>query len=147
MIILLHFFIFFSLSTLFFFFFFFFNDTATTEIYTLSLHDALPIPPCAHALALSARLRFVTRRLAHPSAARRQAVQRPARPEPTITGRAVPATLTRSSRSHECYCRTCHAPIGRENRRWGAVWATPRSTEGGGPLPVRGADVDAPFEY
>src|SRR5687767_15638666 len=29
--------------------FFFFNDTATTEIYTLSLHDALPIsfpPPC-----------------------------------------------------------------------------------------------------
>src|SRR3712207_7384377 len=29
--------------------FFFFNDTATTEIYTLSLHDALPIcdPPAA----------------------------------------------------------------------------------------------------
>src|SRR5438552_15883448 len=31
-----------------FFFFFFFNDTATTEIYTLSLHDALPILyPCS----------------------------------------------------------------------------------------------------
>src|SRR2546422_5252603 len=29
----------------FFYFFFFFNDTATTEIYTLSLHDALPISP------------------------------------------------------------------------------------------------------
>src|SRR5256885_6191506 len=28
------------------FFFFFFNDTATTEIYTLSLHDALPICRC-----------------------------------------------------------------------------------------------------
>src|SRR2546426_1509985 len=28
-----------------FFSFFFFNDTATTEIYTLSLHDALPICP------------------------------------------------------------------------------------------------------
>src|SRR2546427_11984781 len=28
-----------------FFSFFFFNDTATTEIYTLSLHDALPISP------------------------------------------------------------------------------------------------------
>src|SRR2546422_2510386 len=27
--------------------FFFFNDTATTEIYTLSLHDALPISPLA----------------------------------------------------------------------------------------------------
>src|SRR5256886_7592573 len=25
--------------------FFFFNDTATTEIYTLSLHDALPVTP------------------------------------------------------------------------------------------------------
>ena len=28
------------------FFIFFFNDTATTEIYTLSLHDALPIFHC-----------------------------------------------------------------------------------------------------
>src|SRR5260370_26839982 len=32
-----------SLYTLSFLSFFFFNDTATTEIYTLSLHDALPI--------------------------------------------------------------------------------------------------------
>src|SRR3712207_9378081 len=32
------------------FFFVFFNDTATTEIYTLSLHDALPIWPRAHRL-------------------------------------------------------------------------------------------------
>src|SRR5439155_22532287 len=29
-------------------FFFFFNDTATTEIYTLSLHDALPISARGH---------------------------------------------------------------------------------------------------
>src|SRR5256885_4052429 len=34
-------------------FFFFFNDTATTEIYTLSLHDALPISDMP-SLALSA---------------------------------------------------------------------------------------------
>src|SRR5690554_7851398 len=42
----LHHFLFFLISFFlffFFFFFFFFNDTATTEIYTLSLHDALPI--------------------------------------------------------------------------------------------------------
>src|SRR6267378_8259250 len=32
----------------FFFFFFFFNDTATTEIYTLSLHDALPVSSLPH---------------------------------------------------------------------------------------------------
>src|SRR6267142_6974655 len=31
--------------------FFFFNDTATTEIYTLSLHDALPIPSDARVWA------------------------------------------------------------------------------------------------
>src|SRR5256885_8199489 len=35
--------LFFMFFTHLFFFFFFFNDTATTEIYTLSLHDALPI--------------------------------------------------------------------------------------------------------
>src|SRR5689334_23548940 len=35
------------------FFFFFFNDPPTTEIYTLSLHDALPISPAG---ALIARL-------------------------------------------------------------------------------------------
>src|SRR5260221_4131316 len=36
-----------------FIFFFFFNDTATTEIYTLSLHDALPI--CSRATCGSSR--------------------------------------------------------------------------------------------
>src|SRR5260221_5408740 len=47
-------------ASLYLFFFFFFNDTATTEIYTLSLHDALPICPdsaraaCACAPARSA---------------------------------------------------------------------------------------------
>src|SRR2546426_1924783 len=46
-------FLFLFLSYLFFlsFFFFFFNDTATTEIYTLSLHDALPILPIPEPLA------------------------------------------------------------------------------------------------
>src|SRR3989442_3872007 len=34
------------------FFFFFFNDTATTEIYTLSLHDALPISDAGNPLTL-----------------------------------------------------------------------------------------------
>src|SRR5947207_15974547 len=46
---------------MFFFFFFFFNDTATTEIYTLSLHDALPISlfqlsPCSPNLLASVAL-------------------------------------------------------------------------------------------
>src|SRR6266853_403435 len=37
-------------------FFFFFNDTATTEIYTLSLHDALPILSPSQVLQINGRL-------------------------------------------------------------------------------------------
>src|SRR5690349_25107748 len=48
-----------------FFFFFFFNDTATTEIYTLSLHDALPIclarVTTAHASSRISRRRVSSR--------------------------------------------------------------------------------------
>src|SRR5258707_9373336 len=39
-------------------FFFFFNDTATTEIYTLSLHDALPIYRLRHLLRQLQRAQF-----------------------------------------------------------------------------------------
>src|ERR1043166_7707876 len=47
--------------------FFFFNDTATTEIYTLSLHDALPIWRCGPTAATarpspSSTLRNISRR-------------------------------------------------------------------------------------
>src|SRR2546426_2242286 len=45
-------------------FFFFFNDTATTEIYTLSLHDALPIFTSAESGAMAMGLeRFVNHTL------------------------------------------------------------------------------------
>src|SRR2546422_11555148 len=58
---MMSFYIFFLLfSLLLIFFFFFFNDTATTEIYTLSLHDALPISACS-------RGRPTSRRSADPS--------------------------------------------------------------------------------
>src|SRR2546426_6358888 len=54
--------------------FFFFNDTATTEIYTLSLHDALPIllttPPNRLAHASRASTEEETRFLAASSAVR-----------------------------------------------------------------------------
>src|SRR5256885_8406732 len=40
--------------------FFFFNDTATTEIYTLSLHDALPISECDSCLPPERRERLAT---------------------------------------------------------------------------------------
>src|SRR5947199_4503010 len=52
------------LFLIFFFFFFFFNDTATTEIYTLSLHDALPIydPPQVQDINRK-RIEILTKRL------------------------------------------------------------------------------------
>src|SRR5215216_7012290 len=52
-------------------FFFFCNDTATTEIYTLSLHDALPIPG-----SRPERLRECKRRLEEDLAVERRAVER-----------------------------------------------------------------------
>src|SRR3712207_9246085 len=44
------------------FFIFFFNDTATTEIYTLSLHDALPIFHVVAEDAVPRRLRVLRER-------------------------------------------------------------------------------------
>src|SRR6266498_6079496 len=50
---------------MFLFLFFFFNDAATSEIYTLSLHDALPIFRPARAEAVSSALRGRPGRRAH----------------------------------------------------------------------------------
>src|SRR3989442_9757775 len=74
-------------------FFFFFNDTATTEIYTLSLHDALPI--CACTSITFARRPFTTtsRRRAWACAG-----AMPIRPHPTKTMPAIaPAASPRNS--------------------------------------------------
>src|SRR2546426_5250403 len=69
-------------------FFFFFNDTATTEIYTLSLHDALPI----------SAPRSTWRRAASPWTRGRRESDRPARRRraPPAYGRA-PSTADRKS--------------------------------------------------
>src|SRR6476620_12749006 len=66
------------LFSCFMFIFFFFNDTATTEIYTLSLHDALPICHVLANLAQPAQ-RDDPHRLAHAHAA--AVGSRPARSE------------------------------------------------------------------
>src|SRR3712207_7318192 len=66
---------------------FFFNDTATTEIYTLSLHDALPISwRCACWRARQARA---------PRCRTRSAGTR------TASGRRTTTTSSRSARSEE----------------------------------------------
>src|SRR2546430_11841253 len=71
---------------LYIFFFFFFNDTATTEIYTLSLHDALPICPQASA----------SRGRSHnPTAGRRRIVRR----EPTLASASRPPAVPTDRKS------------------------------------------------
>src|SRR6266540_5369462 len=80
--------------------FFFFNDTATTEIYTLSLHDALPIwrdpPTCApgdrrwldlHVLADAGRLHHAVPRRERRLHRQRHLPQRPrAHEQPAVRG-------------------------------------------------------------
>src|SRR3712207_7542028 len=71
-----------------FFIFFFFNDTATTEIYTLSLHDALPIST-----------RRPVRRTA--ASAGRAAARRCSPARRTTSGRAPASRWGRVRRSEE----------------------------------------------
>src|SRR3989442_4170350 len=69
------------------FLFFFFNDTATTEIYTLSLHDALPI--CDGHAVLTA--------LGAPAAAQRADADDE---QPPVLGRDADRKSTRLNSSH-----------------------------------------------
>src|SRR5258708_8503373 len=64
---------------------FFFNDTATTEIYTLSLHDALPIS----ALSLASRLALLALHCARPLALQRLDVARPGLHQQVLQGTPV----------------------------------------------------------
>src|SRR2546425_7165954 len=84
------------------FFFFFFNDTATTEIYTLSLHDALPISRTS-------------------SGSRRQV--------PGMT--PSPATPGASSLASHSICMPRHTPRRGVPRAaaWVTAWSSPRSEE------------------
>src|SRR2546426_9373668 len=70
-----------------FFFFFFFNDTATTEIYTLSLHDALPIWGRAGRDAVSDRPSDFAEAVLRSSAAWRSAVSMSASPSMRASSR------------------------------------------------------------
>src|SRR5216683_3952786 len=81
----------------FFFFFFFFNDTATTEIYTLSLHDALPI--CAADAAVGDRDR-------HPAGLRMR------RRRPLLHANVVPPVI--DGGKHRASLRPPRRPSDRE---------------------------------
>src|SRR2546430_1577009 len=83
--------------------FFFFNDTATTEIYTLSLHDALPISrgrlypgPRAHARRAAPGWAS-PKSEARPATPDRRPRRRPRRPEPRRRGRGAPRSEEHTS--------------------------------------------------
>src|SRR3712207_8633508 len=97
---------------------FFFNDTATTEIYTLSLHDALPIsarlPRVRHLLRGGAlplrglrhgRLRHVLRLLLLVAEVDRQDAERDARQDPLLEDRK--STRLNSSHANISYAVFC----------------------------------------
>src|SRR3712207_9389239 len=74
---------------------FFFNDTATTEIYTLSLHDALPIFPSGHPVVFDGS-RHARRRCTGAPPDRERPRQRSTRP----TGRSEEHTPELQSRQY-----------------------------------------------
>src|SRR3712207_7573171 len=90
------------------FYFFFFNDTATTEIYTLSLHDALPILGRRQdglGEAATCRCRSVASR-----GRRRRAARAPARrrPDPQLlVSRRSKSTRLNSSHANISYAVFC----------------------------------------
>src|SRR2546427_4689985 len=101
------------------YFFFFFNDTATTEIYTLSLHDALPIYGEAPQVDAAAPRRVGLRRDRRRDQGRRDAdIGR----DPGASGAPAAAPLLRQARGRpragaEALREARHAPDGRAARR------------------------------
>src|ERR1039457_2719740 len=103
---------------------FFFNDTATTEIYTLSLHDALPI---------SCRFGAADRHRQHGS----RPVQAGSRSEEHTSELQSPcnlvcrlllekkATLPWCARRHRCAARCLVAGISRQDRTRSRSWRRP----------------------
>src|SRR5690349_25046628 len=88
-----------SVYVLYVFIFFFFNATATTEIYTLSLHDALPI----WSLRRQRRIRRAFRRRAF----RRRASSRPSSRRGRRTGGDRKSTRLNSSHVEISYAVFC----------------------------------------
>src|SRR3712207_8964565 len=82
--------------------FFFFNDTATTEIYTLSLHDALPI-----STTVAQAPRFSPARLRVRSAPMTSASPAVQRPSPTSTSADRKSTRLNSSHANISYAVFC----------------------------------------
>src|SRR3712207_8801110 len=101
------------------FVFFFFNDTATTEIYTLSLHDALPIsggPGRVRRAAAGHSIRWAETALGHSVGALRGATH-PVSRRADDRSRSEEHTSELQSRQY-LVCRLLLEKKTRPNRRW-----------------------------
>src|SRR2546427_8534137 len=98
--------------------FFFFNDTATTEIYTLSLHDALPIFSCSSRQFLGSYSRacgFWRRTsLKKPKKARRRAL--------SVDRKSTRLNSSHSQISYAVFC------LKKKKRRHGIVTVSQKAT-------------------
>src|SRR5260221_2889301 len=115
------------------FFFFFFNDTATTEIYTLSLHDALPIsrwPSSSWGSTSSPTRAYANRSKNQAMSATVAASPRKARaaqPVPAARlSRAGDRKSTRLNSSHTVISYAVFCLKKKKNRK-DALWGTPRT--------------------
>src|SRR5436309_8557452 len=102
-----------------FIFYFFFHDTATTEIYTLSLHDALPIskrrPVRVHEFYDRARTHAEPRGGfgAEPNPAPALAVELSTRDDPDVHSRRAEPSASRRSRRRIGLALSEHDPVER----------------------------------
>src|SRR3712207_8491412 len=86
-------------------FFFFFNDTATTEIYTLSLHDALPIFPLREAYSPA----FAPKPTPQSRPARELHAMHPACEEPILPKAAATCQDRKSTRLNSSHANISYA--------------------------------------
>src|SRR3989442_3869167 len=95
--------------------FFFFNDTATTEIYTLSLHDALPIFRHDRSLVADDRIveprfeRVTPHRLEHPPGEDRKST----RLNSSHVRISYAVFCLKKKKKHEMYSRINHTNVSR----------------------------------
>src|SRR4051812_49913624 len=103
------------------FFFFFFNDPAPTEIYTLSLHDALPISASAHR-ARSADSRTTAWR------SLRRAARPTARPSRTSDRKSTRLNSSHMSISYAVFCLKKKKKQTKVHRQFTPADSTARAT-------------------
>src|SRR2546430_5119259 len=99
------------------YFFFFFNDTATTEIYTLSLHDALPI--CIERVVRDGREEEAAQDDRLPA----DPIREPAEEDERRRGEQQRRTDRKSTRLNSSHSQISYAVFCLKKKKQASVWA------------------------